>query len=155
MIEAGQLFPRFCGMAGFATRGRSIRSHLLHAFFELSLMGIIVATDASQILPVVDHRRFGQKFRRFLVALGTRSRHMTTRKREMRLLVFGQCERGRLVSFQIVAAVARIEVRCCGKLPGMPVAVAVSTTLKLHFEKRIFPLRNVTLGALQASMPAL
>lgn len=68
------------------------------------------------------------------MALDTRSRHVTTRESEMRLLVFGQRERRRLVSLQIVTAVACIEVRRRGKLSGMPVPVTVGTTLELHFE---------------------
>ena len=97
-------------------------------------MGIVVATRAGQIFPVVDHCRLGLKFRRLLMALGAWSRNMTTRKSEVRLLVFVQCERGRLVSFQIMTAVAPIEVGRRGKLSGMLIAVAVDTALKLHLE---------------------
>lgn len=155
MVESGQFFPRFRGMAGFASGSGSIRSHLLHAFFELPFMGIIVATGAGQILPVIDHRWFGLKLRRFLVALSARSRHVTTRQSKLRLPVFGQCERGRLVPLQIVAAVARIEVRRRSELSGVPVAVTVGASLKLHLEQRVFSFRNMALRALQTSMTAL
>lgn len=63
VVETRQFFPRFRGVAGFATCSGSIRSRLLHAFFELSFMRVVVATGAGQILPVIEHRRLGLKFR--------------------------------------------------------------------------------------------
>ena len=63
MVETGQFFPRFRGVTGFATGGGSIRSRLLHAFFELSFVRVIVATGAGQILPVIEHCGLGLKLR--------------------------------------------------------------------------------------------
>lgn len=80
---------------------------------------------------------------------------MTTRESEARRLVFGQRERRRLVSLQIVTAVACIEVRRSGKLSGMPVSVTVGTALELHFEERVLPFREMALGTLQTGMAAL
>lgn len=53
VVETGQFFPRFRGVAGFAPCSGSIRSRLLHAFLELSFMRVIVATGTGQILPVI------------------------------------------------------------------------------------------------------
>src|SRR5205807_9930146 len=46
MIEAGQFFPRFRRMTSFASCHRTIPPHHLHSFFELPLVGIVVATGA-------------------------------------------------------------------------------------------------------------
>lgn len=80
---------------------------------------------------------------------------MPTGQLEMRLLVLGQAERGRLISLQIVAAIARVEVGRRRKLPRVLVGVAVHALLKLDLVQGVLPFRDVTLHAFQARMPAL
>lgn len=121
-------------MAGFAARGRSIRTHLLHALLELPLVRIGVATDAVQIVPVIDHGRLGLELCRLLVAIRARHGDVATGEHEACLLVLGQAKRRWLVSLQIVAAIAGIEVRRRCELPGMSIGVAVGAALELDLE---------------------
>lgn len=121
-------------MAGFAARGRSIRTHLLHALLELPLVRIGVATDAVQIVPVIDHGRLGVELGRVLVAIRARHGNVAARQHEACLLVFGQAECRRLVRLQIVAAIAGVEIWRRGKLPCMLVGVTVGAALELDLE---------------------
>lgn len=68
----------------------------------------------------------------------------------MSLFVFGQSECRRLVSFQVMAAFAAVEVRFLSKLSCMSVSVTVGAALKLDFEDRVFAFRKVALRALKA-----
>ena len=58
MIEARQFFPRFGGVAGLAAVGCSIGPKLLHAFVKLTLVRILVASNAGQIFPLIEDYRF-------------------------------------------------------------------------------------------------
>jgi hypothetical protein len=79
---------------------------------------------------------------------------MAPRQKELCILMPGESEGGRLVSLQIVAALAAIEVRCRGKLPGMLVAVAIGAALEFYLEQRVFALRDMALRTLQPGMLA-
>ena len=59
---------------------------------------------------------------------------MAAAQHEAGLLVLRQVERGRLVSLEVVAPIARVEVGCRGKLPRMLIGVTVRTALELDFE---------------------
>ena len=152
MVEAREFLPRLRGVASFAPRHRTVGPRQLHALFELSLVRIVVATGAVQSLPVVNHCRLRLELRRFLVTVGAGNRNVPAREHEVRLLVLGQAERGRLVSLEIVAAVAGVEVGRRDKLPGMPVGVTVDATLELDLEKRVFPFRDMTLRTFNRRM---
>ena len=62
------------------------------------------------------------------------NRHVTSTQPKGRFVVPAQAECGGQKAFQAVAALAGVEVRRGGKLPGVLVAVAVSTALELHLE---------------------
>ena len=142
-------------MAGFAAYDRAVGPRLLHALLELPFVGIIVATGATQIFPVINDCRLGVELRRFLVTFGTCDRNMPAGEREMRLLVLGQAERGWLVSLESMAAIASVKVRCRGKLPRMLVGVAIGAALELNLEQGVLPLWDMTLSTFQACMPTL
>lgn len=118
-------------------------------------MRIIVATGAIQILPVINDRGLWLELRRLLVTIGARNRNVPARQHEVRLLVLGQAERGRLVSLEVMAAVARIKVGRRRKLPRMLVRVTIHAAVEFDLEQRLLPLRDVTLRAFQTRMPAL
>ena len=141
-------------MAGLAPGWRTIGTRLEHAFLELSFVRIGMTTGAVQILPVIDHS-LRLKFRRLLVAVGTRYRHVPAGKHEMRFLVLGQSEGGGLVRFQIVAAVASVEIRRYRELIGVAIAMTISAALELHFEQRVLSFRNMALRAFQSRVRAL
>jgi len=92
MIEGREFLPRLGGMASLATGGSFIRADLRHALVELALMGIVVTTGAVEALPVIDNRRFGLKFGRFLVTFGTRYRDVAASQRKSSFLMLGQGE---------------------------------------------------------------
>ena len=62
--------------------------------------------------------------------------------------MLGQRKRGRLVTFEVVAAIASVEVRRSRKLPSVLVCVAFGAAIKLDLEERGFTLRNVALSTL-------
>jgi len=142
-------------VTGFATGWSSIRSHLQHAFLELALVRVSVATRAGEILPVIDRARSWFEFGGFLVAVGAWNRDVPARQNEVRLFVASQCERRWLIAFKVVAPVARIEIGRSRELAAVLVAVAIGATLESDFEQSIFALGDVTLRALQSGMPAL
>ena len=154
VIEAGQVLPRLRRVARLASGDGPVRSNLLHAFLELSFMGIRMATRTVQILPVINHGRLGLE-RRFFVAIGTGHGDMPARQHETSLFVLGQSESGGPVSFEIMTAVAAVEVGRCGELTGMLVGVTIGAALELYLEQRILSLGNVALRAFQARMSAL
>jgi len=138
-----------------ASDERTIGPLLLHALFELPLVGIVVAAGAVENLPVVDHGWLRLKVGRFLMAVGTWNSHVPAGQDEMRLLVLGQAECRRFIALKIVTAVAGVEVRCSGKLPCVFVGVAVSTTFELDLELRVLSFRSVALRALQPRVATL
>jgi len=90
MVETGEFLPGLGGVAGLATGGGSVSPGLGHALVELAFMGIVVATDAVQALPVIDNGWFGLELGRFFMALGTRDRDVPPREHKASFLVLGQ-----------------------------------------------------------------
>lgn len=142
-------------MTSFTTDWRSAGSDLQHALLELASVWVSVATDAGEILPVINHSWFWCEFRGLFVTVTARNRDVPASQNEMRLFVASQRERRGLVPFKIVALVASVEIRRCCELSGMLVAVAVGAALELDFEQSVFALGNVTLRALQSGVPSL
>lgn len=68
------------------------------------------------------------------MALGARDRDVSSSQDEARLLMLGQGKCGRLVAFEIVTAIAGVEIRRRGKLSGMAVAVTIGAAVELQFE---------------------
>ena len=114
-----------------------------------------MATCAIQTAPVVNHSRLRLELRRLFVAVGARHGNVATSEPEAGLLMFGQIECGWLVSLQIVAAIAGIEIRRRCELSGMLVGVTVCAARELDLEESRFSFRNMALGALQTRMSAL
>ena len=155
VVECRQLLPRFRVMAGLASRGVAVGSHLQHSLLELSLVRIGVAAGAIQICPVVNDCRLRLEFLRLLVTVGTRNGNVPPSQNEFRLFMFGQRERGRLISLEVMTAVAGIEVRSGGELPGVPVAMTIRALRKLDLKQCVFALGNVALCAHQAGVTSL
>ncbi len=118
-------------------------------------MRVLVATAAVQVCPVIDHSRLRLELRRFLMTFRAGRRHVATGQREAGVFVLGQGKRRWLVTFEIVAAVAGVEVRSRRKLPGMLIGVAVNAAIKFDFEQSVFALGNMALRAFQARMSTL
>jgi len=114
-----------------------------------------VTTGAVQALPVVNHRRLRLKLRRFLVTVGAGDCNVPAGEHKVRCFMFGEREGRRLISLEIVTAIAGIEVRRSYKLPSMPIGMAIGAALELNFEQGVLAFRYVTLHALQPRMPAL
>lgn len=150
MVEAGKLFPRLRRMARLAPCQGTVSPCLLHALPELSFVRIVVATRASERLPVINSRRLRLELGRLLMAFGARNRHMPTAQHKVSFLMFGQAKRRRLIRLQIVAAVAGIKVRSRRKLSLMLVGMTVSAALELDLEQSVLALRNMALGAFQS-----
>lgn len=142
-------------MASFASRRLAVCSNHLHAVSKLPLVRIAVTTGAVQVRPVIDHRRPRLEFRRLLVAFGAWNRQVAAGQHKTRFLVLGKRERGRLVRFDVVAAIAGIEVRSGGKLSRVPIGMAIRTALELDLEQRVLALRDVALRTLQSRVSAL
>lgn len=83
VIELSQFLPRLRGMAGLASAWPTRCLCLLHALIELPLVGISVATGATQIRPVIDRRGRLQIGGRF-VAISTRHRDVLAGQEEAR-----------------------------------------------------------------------
>lgn len=115
MVELGQVFPIALAMAGLAAECAPVSSFLGHLVFELSMMRVLVARGARHVSKVVGDRRlivlpFG------CVTFHARDGDMRAHQRELRLLMPGQCKRGRRPFFYGVAALAFVGERRIGKL---------------------------------------
>lgn len=73
----------------------------------------------------------------------------------MGVLVPCQRKGGWLVSLEVMAAFAGVEVWSRRKLAGVLVAVAIGAVLELDFEERVFPLWNMALVALHRGVLSL
>lgn len=142
-------------MAGLATHRASVGPDLLHTLVELAVVDIFMTTGASKALPVVDDVRLRLKIGRLFVTVGAGHGDVPTGQHKPRLLVFREGESRGLISLQVVASVARVEIGCCGKLPRMPVLMAVRACIKLHPVQRVFAFGYVALCALKAGVTAL
>jgi len=155
VVEAGDILPRFRGVASLAPRRGAVRPDLQHALLELPFVRIGVATRAIQLAPVVDHGRLWLELGRLLVTVQAGHRNVAARQHESGLLVPGQRECRGLVSLKIMATIAGVKVRRGCELSGVLVAVTVRTAVELDFEKSVLPLRRVALCAFEAGMSAL
>ena len=133
MIESGEFLPRLGAMAGLATGGSFVGAELLHALLELAFMRIVVATGTVQVLPAIDSGWFGLELGGFLVALGACYGDVAASQDKAGLLVLCQAKGRRLVSRQIVALVAGVEIRSGGKLVGVSIGMAIGAAGKLDF----------------------
>ena len=147
MVETGELLPRLGGMAGLATRWGAVGADLLHTLVELTLVDILVATGAVQRFPVINDVGLGLELGGFLVAIGAGYGDVAARQHKARLLVLDQVEGGRLVSLEIVALVAGIEVGRRRELAGMTVGMAVRADVKLDLVQGVLTLGSVALFA--------
>ena len=155
MVEAREFLPGFGRMAGLATQRTAVGPDLLHTLVELAVVDIFMATGAAKALPVVNDVRLRLKIGRLLMAVGAWHGDVPTGQHKARLLVFREGEGRGLVSLQVVASVARVEIGCCGKLPRMPVLMAVRACIKLHPVQRVLAFGYVALSALEACVTAL
>lgn len=134
VIESRKFSPSLGGVAGLAPSLGAVSPDLLHAFLELPLMGIAMATGAVQVAPVIDDGGLGLELRRFLVTVGTGNGDVPSRECEMSFLMLDERKRGRLVAIYGMATVASVEIRRGGKLSRVPVAMAICAAIKFDFE---------------------
>ena len=117
-------------------------------------MRIIMAARASQVVEVVRRICFrrGLKIGCVLVTVRTRGCDVSAREHEARVFVACQRERRGPEALNVVAVFAAIQVRRGGELILMLVTMAISATLKLDLEQRLFPFRYMTPGALHGGV---
>ena len=142
-------------MTGFTACGGTVPPLLSHTVFELTFVRIGMATGAIEVFPVVDGRRLGLEFGRFLVAIGARHRNMPARQHEPGLFVLGQGKGGGLIPFEGMAAIAGVEVGRRHKLPSVLVRVAVGAARELDLENSVRALGDMALAALHPGVPTL
>ena len=118
-------------------------------------MYIFVATGAVQILPTIDRGRLRLEFSRLLVAIGARHRNVSPGENKASLFVVSQSEGRRLVSLQIVATIAGIEVRRADELACVLIGMTIRAFVELDFEQSVLPFRDVTLVACDARVAPL
>ena len=155
VIESGEFPPSLGGVAGLAPSLSAVSADSLHAFLELPLMRILMATGAVQIAPVIDNRRLGLELRRFFVAVATGNGDVSSSECKMSFLVLGKRKRGRLITIHGMTTLASIEIRRGGKLSRVPVAMAICAAIEFDFEQRVLAFRNMALRTFQTSVASL
>lgn len=148
MVEAGKFRPRLRRVASLASPTLAINAGLPHELVKMPLVWVRVASGASHTLPVICGGGFGPELGGLFVTVAARYRHMAAGQGHPCLFMPVRSECRRPVSLQGVALFALVEVRRNSKLPGMRIAVAIRTELKLHPVDRLLAPRNVTLRAL-------
>jgi hypothetical protein len=125
-----------------------------HERVQLSSVRIGVAGGAGKVLPVIHRSRLGLESSQGM-AIAAGHCHMAAGEGKARFLVAGQAECRRHQSLHRVAIVAAIEVRSAPKLPGMFIAMAISTAGELHLEHGVGAPGNVALGTAHRGVLAL
>lgn len=98
MIEASELLPLNCRMAGLASRDSAVSPLCCHLFAELTGVRIVMTGRAGTILKPIFHGS-DRAARLLQVALRAGHGDMRAGQRETRLLVFGQGEHRRTPTF--------------------------------------------------------
>lgn len=168
MIEAGEVFPVFSGVACFTPGSSAVGAEGFHAFGELVAVRILVTGRTGNVLEMINRSRAivrrlrrrcslnrsrsreerrAREGRGGLVAIAALHREVAVRKWETRLLVLGQGERRRLEIFHRVALLALIEPWCGCKLCLVFVAMAFQAAVEFDLVKRVFPFGDVALRA--------
>jgi hypothetical protein len=142
-------------VAGFATRIRSVGTHLLHSFFKLTSVGIGVARRAGAVFEAILRNILclGRGF--FFVTIAAGDGNMSSGQQEAGLLVLRQSESRGPESIERVALLTAVEVGRRGELPLMFVFVAIHAAIKFDFVDCFFTSWDVALRALQRRMFAL
>ena len=154
VVKALDILPVLGGVAGLATRWRSIRPRLLHALGELVVVRVLVTGLAIQIIPVIEHHRLGLGVRvlRLFMAVRAGDGNVAAREGEPRILVPLQCERRRLEAVHRVAVFALVLVGRGGELPVVRILVAVRAILELDLVLRVLAFVDVALGAIHCEV---
>ena len=155
MVEGQELIPCGGGVAGLTLQRLSIQSNLLHDFLESPLVGIGVASGATQVLPVIERRRSRFECCGRFVAIAAGNSHMSPVQPKPRFIMSGEAECGGKKSLKIVAILAAIEMRHGGELAGVRIVVAIRAMRELQFVERVFAFGNMTLPTRERGMFAL
>lgn len=136
VVEPRQPLPCLRRVASFAARRCSICARLLHPLRKLTLVRILVAGLAGQILPVIedDRLRCPLCVRRLFMAVATRHGHMPARQQELRFFVPHERERRRLIPLKSMAARAVVQIRSGRELSVVFVFMAVGAALERDLE---------------------
>lgn len=155
MIKPLQIFPRIRRMTRLTTRRLAVHPDLFHGLVELALMRVLMAHGARAVVEAVDHRVFGLGSGTLLMAVTAGGRDMAASERETRLLVLRQGEGRGMVTLQIVALFAAIQVRSSGELTLMLVLMTIHAFSEFDLEERVLSFGKVTAFAFHLGVLAL
>jgi len=127
-------------MTRLTTRRLAVHPDLFHGLVELAFMRVLMADGAGAVVEAVDHRVLGLGSGTLLVAITAGSCDMAAGEREARLLVLRQREGRGMVTLEVVALFAAIQVRRSGELTLVLVFVTVHAFAELDLEERVLPL---------------
>lgn len=139
MVEGSQFFPGLDRVACVAV--------LFRRCWELSLMRILVASEARQYCELILGRRLGVLASRRLMAARAGSGGMSPSQVEARVLMPRQSECGRPEAICGVTRFAAVEVGGGGKLFPVRILMAVRTRFVLHAVERVPSSGQMAFGA--------
>ena len=155
MIEAGNLRPSLCGMAGLASDGNPLRSCFLHPLGELAAVGIFMAARTGEIAEAVRDRESSAQGLLRLMAIAAGHGHVSAGQREARPPMPIEGKGGGSKAFDRMAAFTAVVVRRTRKLPLMNVRMAIRAMAVFDLVERFQPGRQMAFGTGNCGMPAL
>jgi hypothetical protein len=155
MIEAVDVRPGFCVVAGFAAERRTIGAFAGHAIVELALVWIGVAGGAGAVLKMEGENFVGAAGRADFMAIGAGDRGMCASKGKTRAAVLGDGVGSAVEIDNRVAGLAAVVVRSRGELIVVSVLVAIAAEFEFDAVDCVFSGGDVTLGAIHLDVLAL
>jgi len=148
MVEPIYVRPRTRAMARLAAKHAAIRPAPLHAPLEFAPVRIRMARRATTVREPEGKNFVPPARGACLVAFRACDRHVRARQRILRVLMLRDRKRRSVEINHRVALLAPIFIRLRSELPIVRVLVAIQARREFHLVDRLFPGRNVTLGAL-------
>jgi len=152
VVKPVDVSPGLHGMAGFATKGLSIRPFPRHFLVEFALMRVLVASRAAHVLEVERENLVRASSKTQLMTIGTSHGRVGSRQWKTRIAVFGDRVRRTVPVLNRVAILAAILKSFASELAIVCVFVAIRTRRKFNFVNRIFPGWDVAFRAVHLNM---
>jgi len=154
MIEAVDVCPGLCGVAGFAAEGCAVGAPASHAIVELTFVGILVTGGAGAIFKMERKNFVCASTEADLVAISAGNRDVSAGQRKFSGFVLGDGEGGAMEIDHGVAGFTPIVVGSGSELIVMRIFVAIRASGEFHFVDGVLAGGDVALRAFDGDVLA-
>jgi hypothetical protein len=147
VIEAVDVHPGLCAVAGCAAKGGPIGAFASHAIGKFTFVRIVVTSRAGAVLKMKRNNFVGAPGGARFVAIDAGDSEVSSGERETRFAVFGDCEGGAVETLHRVAIFAAVVIGGGGELIVVGIFVALEAGGGFYFINGIFACRNMAQSA--------